>query len=121
MDRRKELRREYEEIKKPIGVFKIVNKVNGKIFVGTGINLDAVFNSYKFQMTYGVLLQNRELSEDWKKYGEENFSFEILDLVKQNDDPEYNYKHDLKILEELWLDELQPYGEKGYNRKPVKK
>ena len=121
MDRRRELKREYMETEKLIGAFKIVNKVNNKIFVGTGINLEAVFNSYRFQMTYGVLLQNRELSEDWKKYGEENFSFEIVDLIKQNPDPKYNYKKDLEVLEELWLEELQPYEEKGYNKKPVER
>lgn len=118
MDRRKELKRQYMEMEKPIGAFRIVNKANGKMFVGTGINLDAVFNSYRFQLKYGGRI-NKELAEDWNKYGEENFLFEILELIKQKDDPNYDYSDDLKILEEIWLDKLQPYDEKGYNKRPV--
>lgn len=120
MDRRKELKRSYLEMEKPIGAYRIVNKVTGRMLVGVGINLDAVFNSYKFQLKYGGLI-NKELAEDWKKYGEENFSFEVLELIKQKDDPNYKYSDDLKILEEIWLDKLEPYEEKGYNKRTVKK
>ena len=33
------------------------------------------------------------------------------------EDPLYDYKEDLKTLEELWLEKLQPYDEKGYNQR----
>jgi len=29
----------------------------------------------------------------------------------------YDYRTDLRFLEELWLEKLQPYGERGYNEK----
>jgi hypothetical protein len=32
--------------------------------------------------------------------------------------PAYNPAGDLKALEELWLDQLMPFGERGYNVKP---
>ena len=28
-----------------------------------------------------------------------------------------DYRTDLRFLEELWLEKLQPYGERGYNEK----
>jgi hypothetical protein len=27
----------------------------------------------------------------------------------------YEYQADLTLLEELWLEKIQPYGERGYN------
>lgn len=49
--------------------------------------------------------------------GSENFVFEILDELQPNPDPNYNYSVDLAFLEELWLEKLEPYGERGYNER----
>lgn len=31
-------------------------------------------------------------------------------------DQHNNYYEDLHVLEEMWLEKLQPYGERGYNK-----
>ncbi|MCL4548612.1 MAG: GIY-YIG nuclease family protein, partial [Bacteroidetes bacterium] len=54
---------------------------------------------------------------DYKTYGENNFAFEILDKLEPKDDLAYDFTDDLKVLEELWIDKLQPFGDKGYNKK----
>jgi len=112
---KKEIKKQYKQTLPPMGIYQIKNLINGKIFLGSSKNLHGKSNSYKFQLNSGLHI-NRELQEDYSKYGEDNFTFEVLDKLEPRDDPSYNYDDDLKTLEELWLEKLQPYGEKGYHK-----
>ena len=44
---------------------------------------------------------------------------EILDEISAKEGPDHDYRDDLASLEELWLEKLEPYGEKGYNEKKI--
>lgn len=59
------------------GVYKIVNKINGKYYVGKSINIRKRFWRHKSELRRGnhhcVFLQRA-----WLKYGEESFDFLIL-------------------------------------------
>jgi hypothetical protein len=59
--------------------------------------------------------RNKELQNDWNKYGKDNFVFEILETVKVKNDPNFDINDELTLLEEIWLERLEPFGEKGYN------
>lgn len=116
---KKELNREYLERAKPAGVFQVKNMVNGKVLLGSSLNLEGPLNKHKFMLKIGSH-KNQALLEDWKQYGEEQFAFEILEVVDVKDDPNFNLKDELTLLEEIWLEKLQPFGEKGYNSVDVK-
>lgn len=112
------LKMEYKNRQKNMGIYQIRNKVNGKILVGSTPNLDGIINRYNFAMKCtGGLNINPDLLREMDEYGPENFCIEILDQLKPNEDPLYNYSKDLKTLEELWLERLQPYEERGYNKR----
>ncbi|RPH35962.1 DUF2087 domain-containing protein [bacterium] len=113
MKTRAEIKREYKETPKQAGVFKIENKKNGKILLGISLNLHGPLNRYKFELRMGVHA-HKDLQEDWKQYGPDNFLFEIVETVKVKDDPNFNIVDELTLLEQIWLEKLQPYGEKGY-------
>ncbi len=115
MKTRKELINEYKQTKFRMGVFAIRNISNGKIFIGSAPNLDLIWNSQKFKLELGGH-SNEALQQDWKIYGGDNFTFEILHELTQSDDPSTNARAELKTLEELALEEIQPYGEKGYHK-----
>lgn len=114
---RKQIKDEYKLAPKPAGVFQIKNNANGKIFIGSSVNLDAIWNRHRFQLDAG-LHPNKELQKDWTDYGTANFSFEILATQKPKDSPSFDMKKELDILEAMFTEELQPFGEKGYN--PIK-
>ncbi len=114
MKTRRELKEEYKQMKYKIGVFKISNKINGKIFIGSSMDLVAIWHAQKLQLDCGMH-QNIELQKDWKQYGAENFSYEIVEEIYPTDDPKVNYPKEIKILEEMILDDLQPYDNNGYN------
>ena len=115
MINKSEIKNNYKRTLRPMGVYQVRNLVNGKIFVGSSLNLPGRINRHKFELNVGS--ENiKELQEDYNKFGEENFSFEIIDELKPKEDPEYNYKEDVAVLEQLWVEKLQPFAEKGYNK-----
>lgn len=116
---KKELKKKYKQTLPPMGIYQIKNLVNGKILIGHTKNLTAKFNSYKFQLNSNMHI-NKILQEEYNKYGEENFTIEILDRLEPKEDLTINYENDLVTLEELWVEKLKPYNETGYNKEKVK-
>lgn len=109
---KKDLKREYLETARPAGVFQIRNTVNEKLFVGSSVNLDGIFNRHSFTLKMGIH-QNKALQADWNEFGADKFEFEVLEYHEPRAglDP----KREIAVLEDLWLEKLAPYGEKGYN------
>lgn len=117
MKTKKELKNIYKEMKFKIGVFQIRNTVNQKIFVGSSTDLDAIWNRIRSELKFGNY-PNIDLQKDWNSFGEENFVFEILSEIKQEDNVQtVNYRKESKQLEKMFIEELKPYGDKGYNLK----
>ncbi len=119
MKTRKELQDEYKQMKFRMGVFQIRNTVNGKIFVGSSSNLTAIWNRHKLELNYGNHL-NAELQKDWKEFGEDKFLYEIISEIKQSETETKDYKEEIAELETMFIEELQPFDEKGYNRRKKK-
>ncbi len=111
---RKDLIREYKETPRPTGVFQIRNCVNEKVFVGSSTNIDGIFNRHRFALNAGSF-QSKELQQDWNESGAENFAFEVLEELELR--AGLDVKKELEFLEDLWLENLQPYGERGYNER----
>ena len=112
---RKELKKQYAQTVQPMGVYQVKNKINGKLFVDCGLNLNGKMNRCKFQLIHGSHM-NKSLQADFSELGEENFEFKILDLLEPKEDIKADYSEELKMLEAMWVEKLQPYGEKGYNK-----
>ena len=112
---RKEINREYKERIKPAGVYQVKNMANGKVLLGSSLNLEGPLNRHRFMLKIGSHT-NKALQKDWDELGPEQFTFDILEEVKQRpDDPSFNLKDELSLLEMIWLEKLQPFGERGYN------
>ena len=114
MDNRKELKQAYKQTPRPMGVYKIANQANGKIFVAGSMNIPAKFNSHRFQLGFKCHLI-KELQADWDQHGPDAFSFEILETIKADTIPPDQWRKTVKALEEKWLDRLRPYDRQGYN------
>lgn len=109
-----DIKREYKDRKKPAGVFQVKNISNEKVLLGSSLNLEGPLNSHKFMLTIG-LHRNEALQKDWNECGPGKFVFEILEVVKVKDDPNFNLSDELTLLEQIWLEKLHPFGERGYN------
>jgi len=116
MDKRT-LKRQYKETSIPAGVYRVVNTQSDRSLVGSSINLPAILNRHRAALKMGAH-SNRDLQQDWDELGEGAFAFEVLDTLTPRDEPGYDVKKELRVLEDLWLERLAPYADRGYNAPP---
>jgi group I intron endonuclease len=119
MINKSEIKKNYKQTLTPMGIYQLKNLINGKILVGSSKNLLGRKNRFEMELSFENFT-DKELLHDVKQFGKENFLFEVLDYLVPKEDPLYNYTEDLKTLEQLWIEKLQPFGEKGYNKLPRK-
>jgi len=117
---RADLRRAFKESPRQSGIFQIKNTQNGKILLGSSTNLHGPLNKHRFILSIGRH-DNTALQDDWNYYGAEAFTFEILEIVKAKDDPTFDLNDELTLLEQIWMEKLQPMGERGYNLGPIRR
>lgn len=61
-----------------IGIYRIVNKINNKCYVGQSIDINNRIKSHFYYLSrnwYG----NYKLQNAWNKYGEDNFYWEVIE------------------------------------------
>ena len=115
-----ELKKQYAQTVQPMGVYQVINKANGKVFIDSSLGIQGKMNRCKFQLAHGSHM-NKTLQEDFNQNGAANFEFEILDLLEPEKDLKKDTREDLKMLEAMWIEKIQPFDEKGYNdRKQIK-
>lgn len=92
------------------GIYCIRNALNGKVYVGKSINIERRFlaHSYLLNKDHCASDVNRHLFNAVKKYGIENFSFEIIEKVEGEES--------LTERELFWMVELKSTDRDfGYN------
>jgi group I intron endonuclease len=87
------------------GIYSIENKINGKLYVGSSRTVERRCNGHARKLRDGIH-KNLKLQHAWEKYGEVNFTFNILEVVEDTS-LLYEYEQD-------WLDELDCVN-LGYN------
>ena len=119
--KKKELSTAYKQSFRPMGVYQIRNVENGKILVDGSMDLDGARNRLDF-MKQTNMNTVFELQKDWVAYGAQSFVFEELDRIEPREEfvgdaaELKKYKEEVDALLELWLEKLQPFGDKGYNK-----
>jgi group I intron endonuclease len=88
------------------GIYQIINTINGKIYIGSSVNLKQRFNDHKKLLRHNKH-PNKHLQSAWLQYGENNFVFTILEYVEPLS---------LLIREQFYIDSLSTSNNKiGYN------
>jgi hypothetical protein len=99
---RREAIREYKERTPPRGVFAI--RGAGQAWVGSHMNLPAAKNGLWFGLKTGGHI-NKPLQAAWDSAGEAAFSFEVLETLKEGENP-LTVKDTLKARRAHWAAEL---------------
>ena len=79
------------------GVYQIKNKVNGKTYIGSSINIEERFINHKRNLIRGTH-KNSKLQNAYNKYGSKKFIFEIIEIC---------FKETLHEREQEWIDSTQ--------------
>ena len=90
-----------------IGIYKITNKINNKIYIGQSIDIKERWKQH-FYKAYNEkeLGYNSAIHQAFRKYGYENFSFEVIELCE---------KEELDAKEIYWIKTLNSLTPNGYN------
>jgi group I intron endonuclease len=64
------------------GIYKILNKINGKFYIGSSINIKTRWSKHK-SLLRNNKHDNEHLQNAWNIYGEDNFEFIILYETEQ--------------------------------------
>jgi len=94
-------------LEKIIGVYSITNLINGKIYIGSSVDIKQRHYEHISDLRRNVH-HSIHLQRAWNKYSEDDFKFEIIELVIDND----------KLLEreQYWMDYYNCYHrDYGYN------
>ena len=59
------------------GIYTITNKVTGKLYIGESLDIYRRWHDEHIHQLRKNRHYNKELQNDFNKYGEENFSFDI--------------------------------------------
>lgn len=114
MDSQREVKRAYKQAPPPAGIYQVRNTCNGKIFLGKALNVGGKLNGVRFSLQQHSHY-NEGLQAEWNQFGPEAFVFEVLDELKPAENETSVDPKELQALEELWLEKIQPYGDRGYN------
>ena len=112
---RAELQERYKQQKPVAGIFLVTNTQNGKVLLGSSMNLHGPLNKHRFMLSI-CTHWNRPMQREFDQYGAAAFRFEIVETVKRRDEPGFDLHEELSLLEMIWLEKTQPFGDRGYNR-----
>lgn len=84
-------------------IYKIVNNINGKVYIGFDSRWPKRIESHK----YHTKTRNQTLYQSLRKYGWDNFTYELIYQSKDG-------KHCLHTMEPFFINEYQSY-KNGYN------
>ena len=115
MDRKKQLKEQYKQMRTDMGVFTVKKKNNNKyLLIGTQ-NLKGMMNRVKFQLENGSY-PNRELQKEWNEAKPDDFEFIVLETLEYDkDESKTDYSEEVNIIlimltEKLSDDNMVPYS-----------
>lgn len=91
------------------GIYKITNKINQKSYIGKSTNIEERWNYHKTHFNYEKEYE-KPLYKAFRKYGLENFIFEIIETLTETE-----YQEKINQKESYWIEYYNTYGSTGYN------
>ncbi|NLI11751.1 GIY-YIG nuclease family protein [Pelotomaculum propionicicum] len=117
MDRKKELKLQYKQMKPQMGIFMVRCKINNKYFLKATPDLRGVINGTKARLG-GGFHPNLELQKEWNDFGPENFTIEILEnLAYDEDESKTDYSEELALLEMIWEEKFAKENMELYKKR----
>lgn len=92
------------------GIYAFTNKINGKKYVGSAVNLRRRHRKHLYELNKGSH-HSLKFQRAWNKYGQDSFQFEIVEII--------GVEADLIVREQHWMAAYGAFGPNGYNMSPT--
>lgn len=93
-----------------VGIYKITNLINGKIYVGQSIDITDRWKQHIYKaFNHNERAFDSPIHQAFRKYGKDNFRFEVLEECSANE---------LDNRERYWIKKLNSLSPNGYNISP---
>ncbi len=117
MERKKELKQQYQQTQLPMGIILIRCQANNKYFLQIGQNLPGLINGAKVRLS-GGMHPNRELQQEWTEFGPDRFTIEVAETLEYSPDTtKVDYREELALLQTLWEEQLMRQGLQPYQKR----
>jgi hypothetical protein len=80
-----------------MGIYAVRCDAADLLRLGASRNVDAILNRLRFELSNGSR-RDAALAQAWACHGAQAFRFEVLDRVKERDDPLFDYDAELQAL-----------------------
>lgn len=106
---RRAIARQARDAFPPMGIYAIRDSASGHLLLGASRNVHASLNRARFELRMGKHA-DRVLQAEWNRSGADGLRFEVLELVKERKDADFDYAGELKALAKVYreLEGLRP-------------
>lgn len=103
---RREISRRARDAFPPMGIYIIRDKQTEQVLVASSRNVHGAINRARFELRLRSH-SNKALQEKWNCSGPDRFDFEVIELLKEREDPNFNYVEELHTLEQLYREQYE--------------
>ncbi len=83
-----------------MGIYAIRDRASGHLLLGASRNVHAALNRARFELRMGRHA-DRVLQAEWNRSGAQGLAFDVLELVKEREDAQFDYAGELKALVQI--------------------
>ena len=91
-----------QELTNVWGIYKILNTINGKFYIGSSVNLRKRLYEHFRELELGIHT-NKHLQNAWIKYGKQGFKFQVIKTIDKTTNKE------LRDLETYYIQKTKCY------------
>lgn len=103
---RRDISRRARDAFPPMGIYAIRDKETGEVLVASSRNVHGAMNRIQFELRMRSH-PNKVLQAKWDRSGPGRFDFEIIELLKEREDSNFDYVEELRTLEQIYREQYE--------------
>ncbi|NEX64850.1 GIY-YIG nuclease family protein [Noviherbaspirillum galbum] len=103
---RRAISRQARDAFPPMGIYIIRDKETGDVLVASSRNVHGAMNRAQFELRLRSHA-NKALQAEWNRSGPGRFDFEIVELLKEREDSNFDYLEELRTLEQIYREQYE--------------
>lgn len=103
---RRDISRRARDAFPPMGIYIIRDKETGQVMVASSRNVYGALNRIQFELRLRSH-PNKALQAEWNRSGPGRFDIEIVELLKEREESNFNYGEELRTLEQIYREQYE--------------